>query len=198
MDRAATAAKELAPPKQAGLAVGFAEADLPVVATAAQLLGFLLGTVRPSESAASAADLDAEMKRRSATEGKPWAAAITGDAELIADYLDGLPSATIRLVSADKETLAELGIEAGDSDEYVASQLGYALTNARRRRRRPTEGRRVSGHASNAQGGARRTRRRGHRRSRSSGSVDPRPAAGPRAFWVRGGAAQHAGHYQSL
>jgi hypothetical protein len=125
VDEAASTVKALGTARAGRLMVGFAEADLPILATAADLLGFIVTGVRPGSAPRNPADVDAEMRKRTTTTGKPWAAAIAGDAQFIAGYLDGLPSATLRLVAADATTLDQLGIAAIDSESCTPSEVGY-------------------------------------------------------------------------
>ncbi|MEZ5202855.1 MAG: hypothetical protein R2701_00250 [Acidimicrobiales bacterium] len=121
--------KELAPPpKPNGLAVGFTSSSPSVVATAAKLMGFVPGVALQTSPAAPPTELDLEMKEQAGAEGKPWAAVLAGETEYIAEYLDGLPSARIRLVCAGEEVLSDLGIDDLEIDSLPASRVGYAST----------------------------------------------------------------------
>lgn len=124
--------KELAPPpKPKGLAVGFTSSSPPIVATAAKLMGFIPGVALQASSALPPAELDRSMKDRSEPEGKAWAAVLAGDVGFVAEYLDGLPSATIRLVCGDEEMLADLDVDDLEVDSLTASNEGYSSTKSR-------------------------------------------------------------------
>lgn len=129
-DKVASGVKELAPSPPPRLVAGFASSPLPIVATAGKLIGFLISAIQPGKSAMTPEELDGAMKERSAAEGKPWAAAITGDAEFAASYLDGLPSATVRFVCTTRDVLEELGIDDVEVECFEASEIGYAETTA--------------------------------------------------------------------
>lgn len=126
LDGAAAAAKEIAPPAPR-LAVAFAETEMRVVNTAAKLMGFQTAVVQ--DATTSPNDLDASMKSDADAQGKSWAAVLAGDAELVATYLDGVPSATVRFVCATEAVLDELGLDPVDADHLAASESGYAATS---------------------------------------------------------------------
>jgi hypothetical protein len=128
-DEEIAAVKELTPPKPLRLAVGFSSSSVPTVATAAKLMGFIPGVVQPGPSINAPSEVDADLKARSSAEGMTWAAVLSGDPEFIAEYLDGLESATVRFVCADRDTLDELGLDDVEAESLAASEIGYGVTS---------------------------------------------------------------------
>lgn len=129
--RAVETVKELAPPaRSSGLAVGFTSSSPPVVATAAKLMGFIPGAALQTMSVSPPDEFDRSMKERADAEARSWAAVIAGEADFVADYLDGVPSATVRLVCADEDLLADLDIDDLEGEALSASHVGYANTNS--------------------------------------------------------------------
>lgn len=126
LDDTASAVKEIAQPAPR-LAAAFAETDMRVVNTAAKLMGFRTAVVQ--DATTSPSDLDASMKAAAEAEGKSWAAVLVGDAELVATYLDGVPSATVRFVCATEAVLDELRLDPIDVEHLAASESGYAETS---------------------------------------------------------------------
>ncbi|HUP86797.1 MAG TPA: DUF6308 family protein [Acidimicrobiales bacterium] len=106
-----------APPR---LVAGFGRTRLPVVNTAAKLMGFRTAVVQAGQSA-DAAQIDDEMRRESST----WAAVVEGDVDAVAALLDGVPSATVRFVTAEVDVLDELGVDEIDDDRLAASESGH-------------------------------------------------------------------------
>lgn len=129
VDEAVSAVKEIAASAPRSLAIGFSTAPLPIVATAAELIGFIVGAVQPGPSVMTPSDLDSAMRGRAGVESKGWVAVLAGDPGFMASYLDGCPSATVMFVCADAEKLDALGIAAVDSDLLTASEVGYARTS---------------------------------------------------------------------
>lgn len=110
-------------PKVKGLVAGFPGAEPLVVGAAARLYGFEVATVLEGNSI-EPGDLNRDMVERSA--GKPWAAVLSGPAELVASHLDGLVDATAVFVCAEREVLEQLSIDAVAAFDGVPSALGYS------------------------------------------------------------------------
>ncbi len=108
--------------------MGFTSSSPPIVATPAKLMGVIPGAVLRTFSAPPPGEFDCSMKERSDSVGKAWVVVLAGDVEFVAEYLDGLPSATIRLVCGDEEVLADLDVDDLKADSLSVANIGYATT----------------------------------------------------------------------